>query len=732
MTSVRNRVRRCGVSLLVGATVVSVPAFWAGAAGATTPTKIGFTPIATPTQILPSTPGQAVANESFTLPNTFETGEKITIEIAPATLKLTTATCSPTTGNWVTFTGTPKATVTGGSASETKPTVTPSTTSSITVGSCAGKHDQLTLIVGGSVAAGSTPWTVTLKTIKYTTFAATPPGDVAVTATATPAPATTGTIPVTPAPTPNADVVYPSAALSGAPVTLLPSTNDQGVSNLTVTEPIPGTFQRTAVVTVSLAGATFDKSAGTKATATGGGAAVTQTRATFSATPASSVSFKVKTASTGSPATYTLSNLAVDTTTTVGKVVATVSATNPNPTAVPTTTRPMPIANNVLPLGAIVQVTRVAGYTPDATAAAEFEKAFPVTATTTSTGNRSAVLATDADYQDALSAAYLAQGHGTAVLLTPTASLSTATLKALAYEGVQHVYIVGGPFAVSNAVESELSKTPSYKPGGTAKRGTTTLTVTRIYGTTADQTAQKVAGAFNATEIGAFSVPGAYGGTYNDTNGTNGTKLVPTAPLRTAILARDGGYQDATAASSLAYHTKLPILLTPTTSLSQAAARAIEDEGIQQVIVVGGTFAVSRKVVSAIEALGTVHVFRVAGADATDTARELANFELAPTMKGGRQWAAATGVYLARGNYFSDAIAGSAVAGKAASPILLTVNSTTIGNFDAAFFKKVGAGTFSMKPATADFKLVVLGGGYAVTANAVDQAKAGITAGATS
>jgi putative cell wall-binding protein len=723
-----NRVRRLGVSLLAGATAVGgASVLWTGAAGAATPTKIGFTPVATPTQILPNTAGQAVANEAFTLPNTFKNGEKVTIDIAPATAPA--PTCGAT-GDWVAFTGTPTATVTGGSAAETKPsiTVTPATNLG-SVSSCTGREDQLTLVVGNTAAAGSTPWTVTVKGIKYTTMPKTPAGKVAVTAGASAAPATTTvTFTVTPPPTPNATVVYPTAARSTSPVPLNPSTNGQAVSDLTVTEPLAGTFEKTAVVTVALSGATFDRSAGSKATASGGGAAVTGTAVTFSST-GTSASFKVKTASSTGPATYTFSNLAVDTSTALGKVVATLSATNPTTVG----SRSMPISGNVLPLGAVIQTSRVEGATADATAAAEFKKAYAVTATSTTTGNRSAVLATDADYQDALSAAYLAQGHKTAVLLTPKTTLSTVTLTTLAYEGVQHVYIVGGPLAVSNSIETQLKKTPSFKPGGATKRGSTTLTVTRTYGTTADQTAEKVAAAFRATSIGSFSAPNAYGGAYNDTTGSNGTTkhAVPTTPLRTAILARDGGYQDATAASALAYHTALPIVLTPTTTLSSAALAAIEDEGVQQVIVMGGPLAVTDHVVSELEA-STVRVFRVAGQDATDTARELASFELAPTANAGRQWTATTGVYLARGNGYTDAVAGSALAAKTESPIVLTVNTTTIGQYDTGFFQKVGAGSFSKMAPTADFKVVVLGGGFAVTANAVNEVKAAITTGATS
>ena len=726
-------IRRWGAGLLAGATALGAGmALWvgtAGTAGATTTPTIGFSPVAKTTLILPETADQAAANEVFSLPNSFKVGEKITVDLAPATAAAITATCAPTTGNWVTFTGTPTITVTGGATSETKPAISATTGTNLSaISSCTGSQDQLTLVVTNTSAAGATPWTVTVSAIAYSTMAKTPAGQVALHATAASGTATGATaLTVTPQPSSNADVVYPTASRATAPVTLQHSdTSGQAVSDLSVAEPIPGTFKAGATVTVTLAGATFDTSAPAKATAAGGSAAVTGTKVTYSS-GAASLSFKVKTASTTTPATYSVSGLEVDTSA-VGKVVATITATN-GTTATPA---PMPVAASVLPLGAVVQTTRVEGATADDTARAEYLAAFPVTATTTGTGTRNAVLATDADYQDALSAAYLAKQLGTGVLLTPTSSLSQAALTTLAYEGVQHVYVVGGPLAVTNTVTAALAKTPSYKPGGTTTRGAT-LSVTRIYGTTADQTAQKVAQRFRATLIGSFSAPGAYGGTYNDTTGLNGTTKhsVPTTAMRTAVLARDSGFQDATAASALAYHTSLPILLTPTTRLSTAAISAIENDQITQVIVMGGPLAVTNTVVKQLESMG-VDVFRVAGADATDTSQELARFELAATKNKGRQWTASAGAVLARGNYYSDAVAGSDLAAKTESPIVLSEDQTTLGPYVTAFFTTVGKGTFTTMPVTADFKVVVLGGGLAVTQGTVSEAENAITAGATS
>lgn len=172
---------------------------------------------------------------------------------------------------------------------------------------------------------------------------------------------------------------------------------------------------------------------------------------------------------------------------------------------------------------------------------------------------------------------------------------------------------------------------------------------------------------------------------------------VSTTSLRTAIGARDSGFQDATAASALAYHTALPTLLAPTNRLSTAAVSAVTNEGIKQVVVMGGQLTVSNGVVAQLESMG-VDVFRVAGADATDTSQQLARFELAGTKAKGRQWAATAGVLLARGNFYTDADAGSDLAAKSASPIVLTEDQTTVGTYVTAFFTSVGAGDFITMP----------------------------------
>ncbi len=50
---------------------------------------------------------------------------------------------------------------------------------------------------------------------------------------------------------------------------------------------------------------------------------------------------------------------------------------------------------------------------------------------------------------------------------TPTGALSSVTSVALRLEGITHVYIVGGPLAVSSAVVTQLQGTQAFNCGGT-------------------------------------------------------------------------------------------------------------------------------------------------------------------------------------------------------------------------------------------------------------------------
>ncbi len=386
---------------------------------------------------------------------------------------------------------------------------------------------------------------------------------------------------------------------------------------------------------------------------------------------------------------------------------------------------------------AAVTDSRIAGATADATAADELEHQFtaaagrcPGTAST-----RPVVLATDAGYADALASAPLARVLGTGTLLTPPASLSAVTRTAVELEGVTRVDVVGGPLAVSTAVVTTLRSTPARACGGGTGTGAD-IQVTRIFGQTQYDTAAQIAAeAAGLGGVGSLDLSGAYEGTdatggsgrYNTTAGTASSGPVATGALPTAIVATGDGFQDAESASTFAYAEKLPILLTTPAALSPQVSTAVRSLGVRQVVVMGGQLAVSNVVVTSLEQLG-VSVLRVAGADFTGTAVELGELETSASPEGAG-WHGTGGLMLARGDGYSDGLAGAVVAadGPASAspqPLLLTESPTNVGTTLTTYLKSVASPGVGGKRVD---HLTVLGGALAVTQATIEQVEKDLT-----
>jgi hypothetical protein len=193
---------------------------------------------------------------------------------------------------------------------------------------------------------------------------------------------------------------------------------------------------------------------------------------------------------------------------------------------------------------------------------------------------------------------------------------------------------------------------------------------------------------------------------YNDTTGMSSAAPAATLSLRTAIVVSGVNFPDASAASVMAYNDQFPVVLTDPTTLSSQASTTLTQLNIQQVIVVGGPLAVSDADVTAIEALNSgISVLRIAGQDQTDTAQELASFELnenSGTVHTGLNWGTtgANGwgneILVARGDFYSDALAGCLlghVQGGVShfQPLLLTENPTTVGQYLTGFLSSGGS-----------------------------------------
>ncbi|MDA8342743.1 MAG: cell wall-binding repeat-containing protein [Actinomycetota bacterium] len=373
----------------------------------------------------------------------------------------------------------------------------------------------------------------------------------------------------------------------------------------------------------------------------------------------------------------------------------------------------------------VITATRIDGQTADETAAAELTRAFQGSCPPT----HAVVLATTREYQDALSSQLLAQYLTTGTLLTPTTSLAQVTATTLRVEGINTVYLVGGPLAISPTVASAIGALTAYECGGTTRASATgKIAVHRIFGQTQYGTAMAVAeyvgSAGTASFPVAYATTNATGGTgrYNDTAAKgSAAPLVPAEP--TAILASGQEFQDAQAASVISYHTKLPMLLTSATTLSTTAVAAITRLGIKQVILLGGPLAVTNAVEATLVAKTGVSVLRVAGKDYTDTARELARFESAGSP-GGLGWTPGHRIMLARGDGFTDGLCGAVLenphnttTGSAGTerPLMLSESPTQVGGYLTTFLKVTGFGGIGGTAGKTITSITVLGGPLAVS-----------------
>lgn len=197
-------------------------------------------------------------------------------------------------------------------------------------------------------------------------------------------------------------------------------------------------------------------------------------------------------------------------------------------------------------------------------------------------GPSDVVLASGLDPADALAGAFVSGLHSSPVLLTAPAALPDATLTALRELAPTRVHVLGGTASVSDAVADQLRSEGWI--------------VERHAGADRFATAAAIARSGGPAIVGSFGAEGA-----------------------TALLANGRRPFDALAAGPLAAGQLFPILLTETGAVPRATTDAMDDLGIQHVIVLGGPAAVSDEVIAAIEATGR-SVRRVAGVDRAGTA----------------------------------------------------------------------------------------------------------------
>ena len=290
----------------------------------------------------------------------------------------------------------------------------------------------------------------------------------------------------------------------------------------------------------------------------------------------------------------------------------------------------------------IGQMTRVAGPDRIQTAVAISKERFR------SGESDYAVIASGYSFPDALSGSTLAGALQAPMLLTRATSLPGAVETELTRLGVSEVYLLGGTGAVSSAVESRLNTLLGSS------------SVHRIAGTGRIQTAAAVA---------------------------KEADLI-TGVAKVAFVANGYTYPDALSASPMAAHNVAPILLTRQGTLANTTKQAIIDLGITDVVIVGGTGAVSEYVETQLRTLlgGSPHVKRIGGSTRYETSSEFAIWATAATGGGpsvgtpGSPSALSALDYdrigIASGQNYPDALAGGVFCGLGAAPVLLSPAAT--------------------------------------------------------
>lgn len=250
------------------------------------------------------------------------------------------------------------------------------------------------------------------------------------------------------------------------------------------------------------------------------------------------------------------------------------------------------------------------------------------TATGASYDGDDVILTRGDDFPDGLAGSLLAGRAQAPVLLTETDSVPDTTWDALEEIGPATIHLLGGPVAISEAVEAEL------EDAGYA--------INRIDGEDRYETAAKI-GRNHAGE-----------------------------GVETAIVALGTNFPDALVAGPVSAVGRIPLLLTQRDALPAVTAEALEDLGTTTVLLAGGTDAVSDAVQAEIEAMG-ITVQRVAGETRYETALEFADWGVE------NLGFATSHVNLATGEKFPDALALAAHAAfdySGPAPIVLTPSST--------------------------------------------------------
>ncbi|MCO7273942.1 MULTISPECIES: cell wall-binding repeat-containing protein [Cellulosimicrobium] len=271
-------------------------------------------------------------------------------------------------------------------------------------------------------------------------------------------------------------------------------------------------------------------------------------------------------------------------------------------------------------------------------------------------------LASGEAFADALSAAPAAAYEGGALLLTRRDAIPSVVEQEIRRLAPRRIVVVGGPGAVSYAVES--------------RAGTLAPVVWRYAGQDRYQTSRRVVEHAFGTQVGGV------------------------------VLADGRSFPDALAAGAASGASGVPVLLVPgnATTLDPRVVQMFQTLGVRGVTVVGGSGAVSPALEHAAGRVpGVVGTERLGGADRYATAMAV-NDVVFGTWHDQGIWSPAA-ANLAAGSDFPDALAGAAAAGLRREPLFVVPSRclppavrTALRATEVAHVRLYG-GTGSLSPA---------------------------------
>lgn len=260
----------------------------------------------------------------------------------------------------------------------------------------------------------------------------------------------------------------------------------------------------------------------------------------------------------------------------------------------------------------------VAGANRFDTAIAASQQTFPG-------GANAVIIATGANWPDALGGAALAGVYDAPVLLTRADLLPAAVVTEMVRLAPAHIYVLGGTNVVSESIEARLR---ALFP---------TSSVERFWGANRFATVESIAARV-----------------VRDSSSFDGT----------AFVATGNSFPDALAAAPLATALERPLYLADRSGLSSATIGAMLDAGVTDVVLLGGTGAVPSVVEAQLDDVSLSHT-RLSGIDRYATALEITKSGVAA----GLTW---DKLAFACGTDFPDALAGGVMQGHDSSVMVLT------------------------------------------------------------